>query len=96
MRMRTLSLLVVTAAAVPALAGDPPAADPAEADAKAKVAYFDKYAGKVKDDAKYSDLVMDLASLPHPVTADRVGKVLNTDMCDSSYRMSIGVWSRVL
>jgi len=91
MRTRTLSLFVVAAAALPALgvaarAGDPPPADPLEADAKAKVAYFDKYAGKVKDDAKYGELVMDLTSTSHPVTADRIGKVLNTDF-DEEHRL---------
>lgn len=78
----TFVLAAATAAAL--LAGPlapPSGADAAadEADAKARIAYFDKYAGKAKDDHKYSELVMDLVGAPHPLTADRIGRILNAD-----------------
>ncbi|MCE9636817.1 MAG: HEAT repeat domain-containing protein [Planctomycetes bacterium] len=83
MRTRTLFLasllavsggaLVVPAAAPVARAADD---DPATRDAKARIAYFDDHAGKVKDDGKFADLVMDLADYPHALTVERVGRIL--------------------
>lgn len=61
------------AAAPSAQAGDE---DPGTRDAKARIAYFDDHAGKVKDDGKFADLVMDLADFPHELTVERVGRIL--------------------
>jgi hypothetical protein len=68
-------LLALGALAAPAHAQD----DAMARDAKARVEYFDKFAGKVKDDTKFSELVMDLASFPHEITVERVGRILLRD-----------------
>lgn len=79
MGLRNLTfVLVLTAAAVPCAAGAGEE-DPATRDAKAAVAYFDKYAGKAKDDMKFGDLLMDLTRIRHTITVERIGKVLLRD-----------------
>jgi len=79
MKCRTLLLATLLSAALlpAARAGDEE--DPATRDAKARIEFFDKNAGRVKDDGKYAELLMDLAGYPHALTVERVGKVLLRD-----------------
>ena len=69
MRFRDLSLVLALAAplalARAAAAGDTPD------DVKEAIAYFDKYAGKAKDETKYAELVHDLASTQHAAAASQ-------------------------
>lgn len=77
--MRSSALLLL---AVLAFAAGPSAFAGADDDAeraKAQIEYFEKYVAKVKDDGKYGDLVMELASTPHPLVVERVGKIVLSD-----------------
>jgi hypothetical protein len=82
MKTRTLPAFLVLSAiaafAGPAARGED-AEDPMTRDAKSKIEYFDKNAGHAKDDGKFADLLMDLTSLPHALTVERVGRVLTKD-----------------
>lgn len=72
---RGLVLVVagVLAAAAASRAGDVPA------DVKAAIDYFEKYAGKAKDDGKFAGLVGDLAATQDPAAAERIAKILDQD-----------------
>lgn len=72
---RIIPLAILLAAGGAALAQD----DERTRDAKARIEYFDKTAGRVKDDQKYGELVMDLASFPHEMTVDRVARIVLRD-----------------
>ena len=48
-------------------------------EAKAQIEYFKKYGKKVKDDAKYAQMVWDLAGTEHRLAADYIGKILIKD-----------------
>jgi len=73
-RTLVLALAASLAAAPVARAGDP-----APADVKEAIAYFDKYAAKAKDDSKYAELVHDLAATQEPAAAERIAKILTED-----------------
>lgn len=75
MRSRIPFALVLTLAALaaPARAADDPAL---LNNAKAAVAYFDKYASSAKDEQKYAELLMDMTRIHHAITVERIGKVL--------------------
>lgn len=76
MRIRLLAIpLLLVLAAAPVRADD----DADTAMAKNRVASFDQYGPKAKDPGKYADLVMELASLSHPITVERVGRIVLKD-----------------
>ncbi len=72
-----------TLAAVLALGGvalvDVAQARDSDEQTKEKIAYFEKYASKARDDTQYADLLFELASSQNPIAAQRVAKVLHKD-----------------
>jgi hypothetical protein len=74
MRLRHLAL--AAALAVPLAAASAASAAETPDDVKSAIDYFDKYAGKSKDDTKYAELVHDLATTQHAAAAQRIGQIL--------------------
>lgn len=81
MRSRSflLSCVAVLAAAVPATEVRAADDDAAAKSAKAAVEYFEKYAGKAKDMGTYADLVAGLSEAKHPISVERVARILHKD-----------------
>ena len=74
MKFRYLALAAALAAPLAAVRAAQAAETPPEV--KEAIAYFDKYAGKAKDETKYAELVHELASTQAPAAAERIGQIL--------------------